>query len=172
LGEDPCDQELVVVAALDGNRTAEDVNKQQDEHDGLKCGEHQQVRDPLDLDEVAFGHDETIAECAGQTHLATFEPEGPVSGPSTWAVERPVSERKTSSSVGRLRPTSSRTMCAASSRRKASVSTSAPPLTGMTSECRCASRTAFPTPSGSSSSPAAASWEASATVISRRSPPT
>jgi hypothetical protein len=71
LGEDPRDQELVVVAALDCDRTAEDVDEQQDEHDGLKRGEDKQVRDALDLDEVALGHDETVADGTYVTHRDT-----------------------------------------------------------------------------------------------------
>src|SRR5664280_3141077 len=135
-------------------------------------GEDQQVRNALDLDQVALGHHQPVADRTQVPHQDDCLAGRSVGDSSACSAAWPVSERNTSSSVGRRRPTSSKAIWAVSNLRKASVSTTAPPLTGITNECRWSSAITLPTPSGPSSAPAVASWDTSLTVISRRSPPT
>ncbi len=118
LGEDPRDEELLVVAALHVDRPTEDVGEQQHEHDRLQRREDQQVGHPLDLDEVALGDDQAVAHRRQRAHRATTLS----SSLSGWASAAwPVRLRNTSSRVGRRRPTSDTATPAASSRRSAST---------------------------------------------------
>src|SRR6266511_200101 len=140
LGEDPRDQVLAVAHARDVDRAAEHQPEQQHEHDRRHRGPHQDVRDALDLDQVAFGHHCTVGEDANnRTHRTAsltrsslgrpWPSPDPSSAGGSSSATWPVSDRKTSSRVGRRSPMSAMCTLASAKRSRTRLRTSAPPLT-------------------------------------------
>ncbi|MEA2455838.1 MAG: high-affinity iron transporter, partial [Thermoleophilaceae bacterium] len=113
LDDDARHQEVHVVEAGRLDRAAEDVDEQQHEHDRLDRVGDQQVGLARDPQQVAPGEDERVLD---RGHAACSSAAGASS-----SVGRPVSVRKTSSSVGRRSAMSSIATPRWSSRRTASV---------------------------------------------------
>ena len=165
LGEDAGDQELAVeLGVAAGDRPAEHVREEQHEHDRRQRGEHQQVRNPLDLDEVAFGDDQSV----GQWRRARSRRAPPR---LRWWRDRSGSGRRRPGWAGgarrpRWRCGSGRAAAAPRSapERRRSPGRSAPGGRGRAPADRWRDRP--------STVAAASSWAGSATVISSRSPPT
>ena len=80
LDEDPADQVLVVVAAGERDRAAEDVGEQQHEHQRLDRDVEQLLGDLADVREVAPGEDEAVGQAEAQVAAMAVIRRRPPSG--------------------------------------------------------------------------------------------
>ena len=100
LDDDPRDQEVDVRVPRRGDRAAEDVDEEQHEHHRLHGEGDQQVGRPRQAHQVALGDHERVGH---QSPHAAFSSCSSLSASAAW----PVSDRNTSSRVGRRSPRSS-----------------------------------------------------------------
>ena len=109
LDDDPRDEEVrVVLEAGRGDGAAEDVGEQQHEHDRLDGEADEEVRLAADPEDASFGEHGRVGGGVSEGRHRRPASSGSRSpgASSSASATRPVSVRKTSSSVGRLTPTS------------------------------------------------------------------
>src|SRR5690606_38313431 len=92
---------VLALESGDHDRATEDEAEEQDEHDRAQRDVEQELRRAPDVDEVSLDHLPRVAEPPGGAHARLS------AGSGASSAGRPVIDRKTSSSVGRLKPMSS-----------------------------------------------------------------